>query len=814
MEVPSVERQRIESLEKIKATWKSIIDKYSSFSENDQGDMIDIRTGEIINDKGHLRSLNDPTLKTGNVWTVFLNNDDSITESDDINGDESLLNLSNDQNNNNKNTETSSTNSNSNTNTDADTNINDNNNNNNNANTNNNTNANTNTNNETNTKNKTDNKSKTESSKQKSTKKKDSTKNKSRTHVLIKPKSLLKKPSAKKSKKKSSSKGETASKVTETLNKEQLISNKSKVDNEQLISNQPKLDNGQLIWNQATLISTSSGDTLEYQDSPHFSKRNTSRRLRSEISNPDNLTIMPTPNGPNHKRVRVRKLWYFPNDQLRLVSPTFGSVANDSIQISSLEDLKQNDAEYKSMVSKIPFDLCYSGSRFSPSKVRRFRMSIEKNKQHINNNERSKRLKKLILKYQRIKKPEPNYLVPPLVIDLTNSRSSTDSDMEFPQNENGGVIKINGDHNMIISDEDEEYEEDQPYVPEDDKLEEDKDDGDVNEDNESDELESDEADTDTDTDTDTDDESQAENKVQTQQRRSASKSKKKIDSNTVKNDSNIAKNLAKTIQNIDSGINNSTPNKEDLAQIITDAVKILTKKGQSDESACTKSTENTNNDKESETHETNSSDDDDDSDEDNQKEDISNRNGLVSRNNNSLHEIGSEESSSDESDADITSDADLPLSSSLRRPIILSDSESEDDDDSDKEEGANNDSGDDSEVEEINIEQQDRNNPSSIREGFQTWDYSEPNVNRETMETVSNDDNDLIAPLIAGFQQQTLSPTRKDNTISNYGPSLFVPDDIESDTDENLLNMNVRTGIFSDEESLFVKDQFFDENES
>ena len=244
----------------------------------------------------------------------------------------------------------------------------------------------------------------------------------------------------------------------------------------------------------------------------------------------------------------------------------------------------------------------------------------------------------------------------------------------------------------------------------------------------------------------------------------------------------------------------------------------MTKKGQSDESAGTKSTENTNNDKESETHETNSSDDDDDdddSDEDNEKEDISNKNGLESRNNNSLHEIGSEESSSDESDADITSDADLPLSSSLRRPIILSDSESEDDDDSDnKEEGANNDSGEDSEVEEINIEQQDRNNPSSIREGFQTWDYSEPNVNRETMETVSNDDNDLIAPLIAGFQQQTLSPTRKDNTISNYGPSLFVPDDIESDTDENLLNMNVRTGIFSDEESLFVKDQFFDENES
>ncbi|GME72154.1 unnamed protein product [[Candida] boidinii] len=138
MEVPSVNVQRIESLKKMKATWQSIIDKYSSFSENDQGDMIDIRTGEIINDKGHLRSLNDPTVKTGNVWTVFLNNDDSVTESDDLNGDEGLLNLGNSDQTNNKNA--------ANRNTDASTNSN--------------TKTNTNTNKKTNTKSKSDTKTK------------------------------------------------------------------------------------------------------------------------------------------------------------------------------------------------------------------------------------------------------------------------------------------------------------------------------------------------------------------------------------------------------------------------------------------------------------------------------------------------------------------------------------------------------------------------------------------------------------------------------------------------------------------------------
>lgn len=805
MEVPSVNVQRIESLKKMKATWQSIIDKYSSFSENDQGDMIDIRTGEIINDKGHLRSLNDPTVKTGNVWTVFLNNDDSVTESDDLNGDEGLLNLGNSDQNNNKNA--------GNRNTDASTNSNTK------------TNANTNANKKTSTKSKSDTKTKSKtknkSLKSKSVKKKDNKKKNSNDHGLIKPKSPSKKPAAKKSKKKSTSKGEKVPKATAKLN------------NEQLISNQPNLDNGQLISNQPKLISTAFGDDSEYQDSPHFSKRNTSRRLRSEISSPDNLTIVPISNCneniSNRKPVRVRKLWYFPNDELRLVSPTFGSVANDSIQISSLEDRKQNDSEYNSMVSRIPFDLCYSGSRFSPSKVRRFRMSIEKNKQHINNNERSKRLKKLILRYQKIKKPEPNYLVPPLVIDLTNSRSSTGSDIEYPQNGDGDAIIFDDHKNMVIGDEDDVYEEDLRSVPEGVQLDKNNDYASINEENQSDEMESDDTDIDTGTDTHThtdahthththtrnDDDPQAQIEAKARKRRPPSAKQKKIDSRAGKNDNNIAKHIVKTIQNIDSGINNSIPNKMELAQIITAAVKTLTKNGQSDESAVTKSadtksTENTNKDEESSTSEADNS-EDGDSDDESQKEHISNDNVLANGNleNGVTYVIGSEESSSDESDPDVTSGADLPLSSSLRRPIIYSDSESEDDDNSDKEESSHKEDADDSEVEEINIEQENKNNSDLVKAAVQTWDYADPSANRKTMETASNDNNDLIAPLLKSFQQHTLSPSRKDDNIS-----LFVPDDVESDTGENLLNMNVRPGLFSDEESLFVKDQFFDENES
>ncbi|GMF62141.1 unnamed protein product [[Candida] boidinii] len=218
----------------------------------------------------------------------------------------------------------------------------------------------------------------------------------------------------------------------------------------------------------------------------------------------------------------------------------------------------------------------------------------------------------------------------------------------------------------------------------------------------------------------------------------------------------------------------------ELAQIITAAVKTLTKNGQSDESAVTKSadtksTENTNKDEESSTSEADNS-EDGDSDDESQKEHISNDNVLANGNleNGVTYVIGSEESSSDESDPDVTSGADLPLSSSLRRPIIYSDSESEDDDNSNKEESSHKEDADDSEVEEINIEQENKNNSDLVKAAVQTWDYADPSANRKTMETASNDNNDLIAPLLKSFQQHTLSPSRKDDNIS-----LFVPDDVE-----------------------------------
>lgn len=57
MDFADLDQRRKTSLNKVRNAWKSIIKKYSALSETQQGDVVDITTGEIIKDMGHLRSL-------------------------------------------------------------------------------------------------------------------------------------------------------------------------------------------------------------------------------------------------------------------------------------------------------------------------------------------------------------------------------------------------------------------------------------------------------------------------------------------------------------------------------------------------------------------------------------------------------------------------------------------------------------------------------------------------------------------------------------------------------------------------------------
>lgn len=65
MEYTDLDRRRQTSLHKVRDAWKCIIKKYSALSENEQGDVVDIATGEIIKDTGHLRSLRQDD---DNLW--------------------------------------------------------------------------------------------------------------------------------------------------------------------------------------------------------------------------------------------------------------------------------------------------------------------------------------------------------------------------------------------------------------------------------------------------------------------------------------------------------------------------------------------------------------------------------------------------------------------------------------------------------------------------------------------------------------------------------------------------------------------------
>lgn len=73
--------RRKQSLNKVKKAWSSIIEKYSSLSENQQGDVIDILTGEIVTDTGHLRSLKQ--IKD-DVWVDLNKIDNDNTKTTDM----------------------------------------------------------------------------------------------------------------------------------------------------------------------------------------------------------------------------------------------------------------------------------------------------------------------------------------------------------------------------------------------------------------------------------------------------------------------------------------------------------------------------------------------------------------------------------------------------------------------------------------------------------------------------------------------------------------------------------------------------------
>ncbi|ODV85609.1 hypothetical protein CANARDRAFT_7716 [[Candida] arabinofermentans NRRL YB-2248] len=64
--------ERLRSLKKVRDAWQSIIERYSALNEDEQGDVVDMRTGDVIEDSGHLRSMTDSSQIPGNVWKSLL----------------------------------------------------------------------------------------------------------------------------------------------------------------------------------------------------------------------------------------------------------------------------------------------------------------------------------------------------------------------------------------------------------------------------------------------------------------------------------------------------------------------------------------------------------------------------------------------------------------------------------------------------------------------------------------------------------------------------------------------------------------------
>lgn len=62
-----LDTRRKHSLEKVRSAWASIISKYGSLPPEKQGDVIDLRSGTIVSDKGHIRSLK----QKDNLWAAL-----------------------------------------------------------------------------------------------------------------------------------------------------------------------------------------------------------------------------------------------------------------------------------------------------------------------------------------------------------------------------------------------------------------------------------------------------------------------------------------------------------------------------------------------------------------------------------------------------------------------------------------------------------------------------------------------------------------------------------------------------------------------
>ncbi|KAG0675052.1 hypothetical protein C6P40_001949 [Pichia californica] len=88
MDTVDIDALKKESLHKARNAWKSIIDKLSSLSESQQGDTIDLRTGKIIKDTGHLRSLK---VNKDDLWATFPSNSHSDNENNGLNNNPNTL---------------------------------------------------------------------------------------------------------------------------------------------------------------------------------------------------------------------------------------------------------------------------------------------------------------------------------------------------------------------------------------------------------------------------------------------------------------------------------------------------------------------------------------------------------------------------------------------------------------------------------------------------------------------------------------------------------------------------------------------------
>ncbi|ODV59484.1 uncharacterized protein ASCRUDRAFT_14891 [Ascoidea rubescens DSM 1968] len=82
-----IEKLKLKSTKKIKSQWNSIIKKYSSYDLNNQGDLVDIFTGEIVEDNGHLKSIDS---KNSNLWKLFSNKQKIIAKSKNDESDEQI----------------------------------------------------------------------------------------------------------------------------------------------------------------------------------------------------------------------------------------------------------------------------------------------------------------------------------------------------------------------------------------------------------------------------------------------------------------------------------------------------------------------------------------------------------------------------------------------------------------------------------------------------------------------------------------------------------------------------------------------------